>query len=214
MLTVSGSTKARKGSAQAPVPRMQGFLPKNARADKPVPLGDGKVLAGPPIPRRRGCLPNKNTGAEEAALLGGAKEASAGGNGVPLAHMPAHWRFKGVTLLCKTSLRTNSSHFRQSLDSSRPSDLLAQGLLALGIVLFSCLSYMTLNYICSYLYTHLYNVARFPSLYIDLAPSPHSLPSNIIVRSVSSLEGWKEADGRTLAWAERPGGRRITDSYT
>ena len=92
-----------------------------------------------------------------------------------------------VTLLCKTSLRTNSGHFGQSSDSSRPSDLLAQGLPALGIVLFSCLSYMTLNYICSYLYTCLYDVARFPSLYIDLALSPHSLPSNIIFIS-SSLE--------------------------
>ena len=92
-----------------------------------------------------------------------------------------------VMLLCKTGPQTNSSHFRQSLDSPRPSDLLAQGLPALGIALFSCLSYITLNYIRSYLYTHLYNVARFPSLYIDLALSPHLFPSNINF-ILSSLE--------------------------
>ena len=91
-----------------------------------------------------------------------------------------------VTLLCKTGPQTNSGHFRQSLDSPRPSDLLAQGLPALGITLFSCLSYITLNYIRSYLYTHLYNVARFPSLYIDLAPSPYLTPFNIIRHSSSS----------------------------
>ena len=72
-------------------------------------------------------------------------------------------------------------------DSPQPLDLLAQGPPALGIVLFSCLSYLPLNYIRSCLYTHLYDVARFPSLYIDLAPSPHLLPSNIIFIS-SSLE--------------------------
>ena len=92
-----------------------------------------------------------------------------------------------VTLLCRTGPRTNSGCFGQSSDSPWPSDLLAQGLPALGIVLFSCLSYLPLNYIRSCLYTHLYDVARFPSLYIDLAPLPHSLPSNIIFIS-SSLE--------------------------
>ena len=92
-----------------------------------------------------------------------------------------------VTLLCRTGPRTNSGHFGQSSDSPQPSDSLAQGLPALGIVPFSCLSYIPLNYVHSYLYTHLYDVARFPSLYIDLAPSPHLLPSNIIFIS-SSLE--------------------------
>ena len=93
--TISGSTKARKGSARAPVPRTQGFPPKNAGVDEPAPLEDGEVLAGPPVPRRRGRLPNKNAGAEAAALLGGAMEALAGGDGVPLARMPAHQRFEG-----------------------------------------------------------------------------------------------------------------------
>ena len=91
-----------------------------------------------------------------------------------------------VTLLCKTGLRTNSGRFGQSSDSPRPSDSLAQGLPALGIALFSCLSYIPLNYIRSYLYTCLYNVARFPSLYIDLAPLPYLIPFNIIHHSSSS----------------------------
>ena len=97
------------------------------------------------------------------------------------------WYSSYVTLLCRTGPRTNSGRFGQSSDSPWPSDLLAQGLSALGIVPFSCLSYIPLNYIRSYLYTRLYDVARFPSLYIDLAPSPHSLSSNIIFIS-SSLE--------------------------
>ena len=82
--------------------------------------------------------------------------------------------------------RTVPGRFGQS-DSPRPSDSLAQGLMALGIVPFSCLSYIPLNYVHSYLYTRLYDVARFPSLYIDLALLPHSLSSNIIFVS-SSLE--------------------------
>ena len=92
----------------------------------------------------------------------------------------------GVTLLCRTGLRTNSGCFGQSLDSPWPLDSLAQGLPALGIALFSCLSYIPLSYIRSYLYTCLYNVARFPSLYNDLAPSPYLIPFNIIHCSSSS----------------------------
>ena len=91
-----------------------------------------------------------------------------------------------VTLLCRTGPRTNSGRFGQSSDSPRPSDSLAQGLPALGIVPFSCLSYIPLNYIRYYLYTRLYDVARFPSLYIDLAPSPYFTPFNIICHSSSS----------------------------
>ena len=94
--------------------------------------------------------------------------------------------FGGVTLLCKTGPRTNSGRFGQSSDSPRPSDLLAQGLPALGITLFTCLSYIQLNYIRYYLYTCLYNVARFPILYIDLAPLPYLIPFNIICHSSSS----------------------------
>ena len=95
---------------------------------------------------------------------------------------------QSVTLLCKRGPWTNSGHFGQFSDSPWPSDLLAQGLLALGITLFSCLSYIWLNYIHYYLYTHLYDVARFPSLYINLAPLPHSFLFNIIFISLS-LEG-------------------------
>ena len=61
--------------------------------------------------------------------------------------------FPCVTLLCKRGLWTDSSHFGQSSDCPQPLDSLAQGLPALGITLFSHLSYIPLNYICSYLYT-------------------------------------------------------------
>ena len=91
-----------------------------------------------------------------------------------------------VMLLCRMGPQTNSGCFGQSSDSPQPSDSLAQGLLALGIVPFSCLSYIPLKYVHSYLYTCLYNVARFPSLYIDLAPSPYLTPFNIIHHSSSS----------------------------
>ena len=45
---------------------------------------------------------------------------------------------------------------------------------------------ISLNYICYYLYICLYNVPTLPSLYIDLAPLPHSLSFNIISYSSSS----------------------------
>lgn len=50
---------------------------------------------GPPVPKRRGRPPNRKTGAEDAALLGGGKEASAVGDGVPPARVPANVRFEG-----------------------------------------------------------------------------------------------------------------------
>ena len=116
-----------------------------------------------------------------------------GVSGVPGLHQAEfpHSQARGighnltVMLLRKMGPWTNSSHFGQSSDSPQPLDSLAQGLPALGIVLFSYLSYIPLNYICSYLYTCLYNVARFPSLYIDLAPLPYLIPFNIIHRSSS-----------------------------
>ena len=100
-------------------------------------------------------------------------------------HLDASCKSPCVTLLCKSGLRTDSSCFGQSLDCPWPLDALAQGQQALCITLFSCLSYIPLNYICSYLYTCLHNVARIPSLYINLAPWPHPIPFNIICHSSS-----------------------------
>ena len=118
------------------------------------------------------------------------KEDMAWSTGSPQTPLKVHLEGEDflavVTLLCRTGPQTNSGHFGQSSDSLRPSDSLAQGLPALGIVPFSCLSYIPLNYVHSYLYTHLYDVARFPSLYIDLAPSPYFTPFNIICHSSSS----------------------------